>query len=347
MSGRAGTEGHASKRKDAVTQFRDAEGPAAAGPAFDEASPPAGPASASPPSGTPSDRPLTEPASNGAVAGDSRPDAPVSAAPDDVSDEPGAGSGSGSRPDGGGPGDDGSGGASPSGDGAGPAGGHTPLSGVIALLRETAMVVVIALGLSLLIKTFLIQAFYIPSESMENTLLIGDRVLVSKLTPGPFDLDRGDVVVFSDPGDWLTLPPRPDDGPLREGFRDLLTFVGLLPADSGDHLIKRVIGLPGDEVACCDDEGRLTVNGESVDEPYLFPGDEPSREKFSVTVPAGRLWVMGDHRSVSQDSRAHPEVANGTVAMSDVVGRAFVVVWPFDRAKLLRTPDVFDQVPAR
>jgi signal peptidase I len=221
------------------------------------------------------------------------------------------------------------------------------MGGLLGLLRETVTVVVIALGLSLLIKTFLVQAFYIPSESMEDTLLIGDRVLVSKLTPGPFDLDRGDVVVFKDPGGWLSLPPKQDEGPVREGFRDVLTFVGLLPADSGDHLIKRVIGLPGDKVACCDDDGHVTVNGQPVTEPYLFPGDQPSEEKFSVTVPAGRLWVMGDHRSVSQDSRFHPEVADGTVAMSDVVGKAFIVVWPFERGKLLRTPDAFDRVPDR
>jgi signal peptidase I len=182
---------------------------------------------------------------------------------------------------------------------------------------------------------------------MENTLLVGDRVLVSKLTPGPFDLSHGDVIVFSDPGDWLSLPPRQPEGPIRSGFRDALTFVGLLPADSGDHLIKRVIGLPGDKIACCDDEGRLTVNGTPVEEPYLFTGDAPSEDKFSVTVPEGRLWVMGDHRSVSQDSRYHREVADGTVAIDDVVGKAFVTVWPFDRAKLLRTPDAFDVVPSR
>jgi len=221
---------------------------------------------------------------------------------------------------------------------------YSPLAALLGMLRETLTVVVIALGLSLLIKTFLVQAFFIPSESMENTLLVGDRVLVSKLTPGPFDLHRGDVVVFSDPGDWLDLPPRTPEGPIREGIHDALTFVGLLPADSGDHLIKRVVGLPGDKVQCCDAKGRLKVNGKAVDEPYLFPGDSPSEEKFSVTVPEGRLWVMGDHRGVSQDSRFHREVADGTVAIDDVVGKAFVVVWPFDRAKLLRTPDAFDAV---
>ena len=219
---------------------------------------------------------------------------------------------------------------------------------LFALVRETVTVVVIALGLSLLIKTFLVQAFFIPSQSMENTLLIGDRVLVSKLTPGPIDLKRGDVVVFKDPGGWLPSTPPVDEGPLRDGFRDVLTFVGLLPADSGDHLIKRVIGLPGDKVICCDAKGRITVNGAPIQEPYLYPGDQPSEGKtFNTTVPAGRLWVMGDHREVSQDSRFHPELAGGTVSIKDdVVGRAFVVVWPFSHAKILHNPgSVFADVP--
>jgi signal peptidase I len=347
MSGRASNAGDASKRKDAVTQFRDAEG-SSAGPSFDETPEAGGAVPAGASSGTRRDDPIRDddlPRDGGPVGAD-----PGNGVGADPGNGVGATVGAGSGADGG-SGDSGDSGGSGGSDGTpssgSTAGEHKPVSTMLGLLRETVTVVVIALGLSLLIKTFLVQAFYIPSESMENTLLIGDRVLVSKLTPGPFDLERGDVVVFSDPGDWLTLPPEPDEGPLREGFRDVLTFVGLLPADSGDHLIKRVVGLPGDKVACCDDEGRLTVNGKTVEEPYLFPGNAPSDDDFTVTVPAGRLWVMGDHREVSQDSRYHRELADGTVAVDDVVGRAFVVVWPFDRAKLLRTPDVFDQVPAR
>jgi signal peptidase I len=211
-------------------------------------------------------------------------------------------------------------------------------SRTVVLVRETVTIVVIALALSLLIKTFLFQAFSIPSTSMENTLLVGDRLLVNKLVPGPFDLDRGDIVVFADPGGWLNEPPPPSGGAVRDGVRDVLTFVGLLPANSNDHLIKRVIGLPGDRVACCDPQGRITVNGTAVTEPYVYPGDKPSREPFTVTVPAGRIWVMGDHRGASQDSRAHRDRDDGTVPMEAVVGKAFVIVWPFDRAEILGSP---------
>ena len=209
---------------------------------------------------------------------------------------------------------------------------------LFALVREVVLVLVIALGLSLLIKTFLVQAFFIPSPSMESTLISGDRVLVSKLTPGPFDLEHGDVVVFADPGGWLQPSPAAPEGKLRDGMRTGLTFVGLLPADSDEHLIKRVIGLPGDKVVCCDANGKITVNGKALDEPYIYAGDDPSDKKFSVTVPAGSLWVMGDHRSVSQDSRFHAELHNGMVPIHDVVGKAFIKVWPMDRIGLLRNP---------
>jgi signal peptidase I len=214
-------------------------------------------------------------------------------------------------------------------------------------LRETAVILVSALVLSLLIKTFLAQAFYIPSASMHDTLIEGDRVLVSKLTPGPFDLERGDIVVFKDPGGWLMVPLRQPQSAFGEAVTRTLTFVGLLPQDAGEHLIKRVIGLPGDRVACCDPAGRLTVNGVAVDEPYLRPGSVPSEVPFDVVVAPDSLWVMGDNRQDSQDSRAHlGDPGGGMVPVEDVVGTAFVVLWPLERITLLRDPEAsFAGVP--
>jgi signal peptidase I len=223
---------------------------------------------------------------------------------------------------------------------------QTPLGAALSAVSEVVVVVALALTLALVIKTFLVQAFFIPSESMEETLLKGDRVLVSKLTPRLFDLHRGDIVVFKDPGGWLDPTIPVDKGPVRNGIQDVLTFVGLLPQDSGEHLIKRVIGLPGDTVMCCDDKDRIKVNGVPVDEPYTFPGDAPSTKTFSETVPAGHLWVLGDHRSVSYDSRYHLDREHGMVPVEDVVGKAFVIVWPLGRASTLSVPDtVFGRVP--
>jgi signal peptidase I len=226
----------------------------------------------------------------------------------------------------------------------------TPLRAALGAGSEIVVVLGMALLLSLLIKTFLVQAFFIPSSSMENTLLIGDRVLVSKLTPGVFDLHRGDVVVFKDPGGWLTAErgqPAAQEGGVGGTVRNALSFVGLLPQDAGEHLIKRVIGVGGDHVVCCDAKGRITVNGVPIDETsYLLPGAAPSDKGFDVTVPYGYLWVMGDNRPVSADSRLHRALNNGMVPLHDVVGKAFVIVWPFDRAGGLGTPgQVFARVP--
>jgi len=152
-------------------------------------------------------------------------------------------------------------------------------------LREIAIILVSALLLSLIIKTFLVQAFFIPSGSMEHTLEVGDRVLVTKLAPGPLSVHRGDIVVFKDPGAWLPPATQPKVNPVQRVLNDGLTYVGILPQDSGEHLIKRIIGMPGDTVACCDAQGRLTVNGVSINEPYLSPGVRPSEIQFTATVP--------------------------------------------------------------
>lgn len=218
---------------------------------------------------------------------------------------------------------------------------------VAAWLKETAIIVVSALVLSMVIKTFLVQSFYIPTGSMEETLLVDDRVVVSKLVPGPLDVHRGDIVAFKDPGGWLPPTAVPERSGWQQAAVNVLTYVGLLPQDSGEHLIKRVIGLPGDTVACCDAQGRLTVNGVSIDEPYLAPRSDPSEIEFSVVVPEDRLWVMGDNRQNSQDSRYHQgDEGGGSIPMDDVVGVAFLTLWPVDRWTVLHNPgDTFRDVP--
>jgi signal peptidase I len=208
------------------------------------------------------------------------------------------------------------------------------------LVRETAIVVGLSLVIATLVRIFLVQAFLIPSQSMEDTLLVGDRVLVSKLTTRFGEIQRGDVVVFADPDGWLAPIPDEISPSFGTRVRDALQFVGVLPDDSEGHLIKRVIGVGGDTVACCDDDGRITVNGVAIDEStYLRPGDEPSAAPFEVEVPTGELFVMGDHRSNSGDSRV-----NGTVPEARVTGRAFAVVWPISNWTGLDRPDTFDTV---
>jgi len=140
----------------------------------------------------------------------------------------------------------------------------------------------------------------------------------------------------------------PPLSPVRQGVTNVLTFVGLLPQDSGEHLIKRIIGLPGDTVKCCDTAGRLQVNGVSIHEPYVRANNVPSTDAFTATVRPGQLWVMGDNRSESADSRRHRELNDGQVPIDDVVGKAFVVVWPFGRfGGVAQPPDVFTTVPDR
>ncbi|HET7303945.1 MAG TPA: signal peptidase I [Segeticoccus sp.] len=228
------------------------------------------------------------------------------------------------------------------------ASGRGVVHGLWSGLRELVIVVAMALLISLVVKTFLLQAFWIPSGSMENTLIEGDRVVVSKLTPGPFDLERGDVVVFDDFNGWLQGVPPPEQTGASKVVHDVLTFVGLLPTNEGEHLIKRVIGLPGDHVACCDKDGRLTINGAAINEPYVKPGDDPSLKEFDITVPPGRVWVMGDHRSDSGDSRFHDNGTGrtGSVPESAIVGRAVAIVWPPDRWTWLGNyHDAFAKVP--
>lgn len=215
--------------------------------------------------------------------------------------------------------------------------------GGLSWLREFGLIVGLALVISFVVKTFFLQAFFIPSESMENTLIEGDRVVVNKL--GASKVHRGDIVVFSDPGSWLSNPPVEQSMP-SEVMQKVLTFVGILPQDAGDHLIKRVIGVGGDKIACCDDEGRVSVNGAAIDETYLAPGSVPHEIDFETVVPEGYFWVMGDNRAHSGDSRMHQgDPGGGSISGERVVGIAFVKVWPLNRFEVLRQPSsVFEQV---
>jgi signal peptidase I len=207
---------------------------------------------------------------------------------------------------------------------------------------ELPILLVFALVLALLIKTFVVQAFFIPSSSMENTLDIGDKVLVNKLIYDFRPIHRGDIVVFNGEGSWDPVTSQ-SPPPLERLWNSVSGLFGTAP---GVHdYIKRVIGIPGDHVACCDAQGRVTVNGVPLNEkPYLYLGNPPSTVKFSITVPPGRLWVMGDHRSVSYDSRGHQQdPGNGTIPEDKVVGRAFVIVAPVSRWAVLPIPATFEQ----
>jgi signal peptidase I len=222
---------------------------------------------------------------------------------------------------------------------------------LLAFFKELGAVVVGAVIIASLLRGFVGQMFLIPSVSMENTLQVDDRVVVGKLGA----IKRGQVVVFKDPGGWLTGTNARERGPIGKAFQ----FVGVLPDTSTEHLIKRVVGAPGDHVICCDDSGRLTVNGQALDEAsYLATGADgaqvhPSIIPFEVMVPHGHFFVMGDNRDHSRDSRCHlndvqagaRKGQNAFVSQDLVVGRAVAVVWPFDRRHRLRIPDTFDTVP--
>nr|WP_237535308.1 signal peptidase I [Streptomyces sp. SID3343] len=272
----------------------------------------------------------------------------------------GPGGPAGSPPGGDGPG--GSGGPGDSGDpgdsGEGPGGSDTeaadtdgasatpPPKRKGSFWKELPLLLVIAIVLALLIKTFLVQAFSIPSESMENTIKVGDRVLVNKFTPWfGAEPERGQVVVFHDPGNWLSEAPKQSDNAIVRGLQKGMSWVGLMPSASEKDLIKRVIGVGGDRVQCCDAQGRLMVNGKPLDESsYLKKGVAPSTMQFDVTIPKGRIWLMGDNRDNSSDSRYHQgEPGGGTVDKDQVIGRAFTVVWPLSRIHGLGVPGTFDQ----
>ncbi|BCJ57945.1 signal peptidase I [Micromonospora endophytica] len=195
--------------------------------------------------------------------------------------------------------------------------------------KELPILLGVAILVAVLVRAFVLQTFFIPSPSMENTLVKDDRVLVNKLVYNFRSPHRGEVIVFKAPLEWSGNP-------------------------SGEDYIKRVIGVGGDRVVCCDEQDRLVINGVPLDEPYIFSfegqRDKPADQEFDVVVPEGRLWVMGDHRSASGDSLEHYQqsgqsITSATIPEQDVVGRAFTIFWPFNRATLLSVPEPFETIP--
>jgi signal peptidase I len=199
-----------------------------------------------------------------------------------------------------------------------------------SLLRELPVLVITALAVSLVIKTFLVQFFYIPSGSMENTLQINDRVAVNKVPFFGKSIGRGDVVVFRDPDNWLPEPYTADENKYLSKVKEGFVAVGVLPNPAKQYLVKRIIGIAGDKVECCSKNKKLMINGVEIDEPYIFSGNSASDTNFNVTVPEGKIWVMGDHRGASADSRFHQDDINkGMVPVSKVTGKVVGIIWPF------------------
>lgn len=219
---------------------------------------------------------------------------------------------------------------------------------LLTFIRDLVIIVVVAFVISFLLKTFLVRSFYIPSGSMEQTLQVHDKILVNQLQPVPFGIDRGDIVVFKDPGGWLNLDTEvPDPG----FFDQVLQAIGLAADTSTEYVVKRVIGIGGDHVVCCDVEGRVTVNGAALDEPYIVIPEGETRASaidFDVVVPADSVWVMGDNRYSSKDSRYNQnQPGRGFVPEADIVGRAFLINWPLNRLTWLGNyPEVFAEARA-
>jgi len=217
----------------------------------------------------------------------------------------------------------------------------------VSFFIDLLVIVATALVLSLLVKTFLIRSFFIPSGSMLETLQIQDRIIVNELVPEVVAVERGDVIVFRDPGNWLSPIAKPEQNFFEASSEWFLSAFGFVASDSTQHLVKRVIGVEGDRIVCCDADKKLTINGVPITEPYLPKGVEPSVLDFDVVVPKDSFWVMGDNRSGSEDSRYHQDLpSKGFVDKKHVVGRAFVISWPVANWLWLDNyPNVFKDVP--
>jgi len=217
-----------------------------------------------------------------------------------------------------------------------------------SLLRELPIIVGSALIVSIIVKTFFLHFFFIPSGSMENTLQVGDRIAVNKFGALFSDIKRGEVVVFADPDNWLGAAPGDANKGLAGQVKNVLITVGVVPDPAKQFLIKRVIGVGGDTVICCDTAGKLQVNGKSVNEPYIYSNNTPSDSKFNITVPSGYIWVMGDHRAASADSRFHTDDVNkGMVPLTKVVGRATFIVWPINHWNFLEKGADLGKLPVK
>ncbi|MFW0184501.1 signal peptidase I [Rothia sp. CCM 9418] len=214
-------------------------------------------------------------------------------------------------------------------------------TGFLGQVKEFGIVILYALVIAFILKTFVIRGFYIPSGSMENTLEVNDRVFVNVAGSMFSQAERGDIIVFKDTQGWI------DSSPHRSNpVASALAFVGILPDSSDKYLVKRVIGVGGDHVVCCSANGRIMVNGVAIDETYLYPGAKPSEIPFDVIVPENSYFVMGDHRNNSADSRYHIEDGHEFISDSDVEGKVFVRAWPLNRFQFIGgAHDVFADVP--
>lgn len=207
--------------------------------------------------------------------------------------------------------------------------------------REAVFLIVVTLVVAVTMKTFISQTFQIPTGSMISTIEPGDRVMARRFNIDPEDVRRGDIVIFKDSQNWLGGTTAP-----RDWLTRFFAGVGLIP-ETDEHLAKRVIALGGDHVSCCGVNGKLEVNGVEIDEPYLDPGVAPSDTEFSVVVPPGHMWVMGDNRPRSGDSRSHMDSPTmGAVPLTDVEGIVYATFLPLNRMAWHSNPGNFDHVPA-